>query len=116
MTRLGSSSVLLAFAVTALAATAERAEGQAEDSTRPATSYALVLSSSLNVREAPSLDADVVGGVPRGQRLCVRGFEGDWAEVYTPLEQRPAFEGFVSRGFISGRRATPDELREIDCL
>jgi hypothetical protein len=75
--------------------------------------------SRLNVREAATLDAPVVGVALRNERLCVVGYQGDWARVVTPLDgRRPAarLSGFVSRGFVSHREASAAEFERMGCV
>lgn len=82
------------------------------------SAYATVLAGSLNVRDAPSLNGRVVGSVSRSEKLCVIRYEGDWAEVLTPVLPGGASSrrrGFVSRGFISETRADPATLEQVGC-
>lgn len=88
---------------------------QLSDPTAPAIAYAVVLASSLNVRAAPSLSADIEGRAPRRSTLCVVRIVDDWAEVRTPTDVRPRVRGFVSRGFVSERRVANPELQELGC-
>lgn len=74
-----------------------------------------MITSSLNVRAGPSLEGDVVGAVGRGDQLCVLRVVDDWAEVRSPATVGDAVEGFVSRGFISERRVSAEELAEMGC-
>ena len=82
------------------------------------SAYVVVLASRLNVRRAATLNAPVVGVALRSQRLCLVSYEGDWAQVVTPLEQGGSSartRGFVSRGFVSHRDASPAELDRMGC-
>ena len=82
------------------------------------SAYLVVLAGELRVRDGPSLEATIVGAAARGEELCVLRYEGDWAEVVTPtLADRPGepLRGFVSRGFVSERRAAPAELERMGC-
>lgn len=101
-------SLLLLFPLAAV--------GQTGGSAVPA--YVTVLAGSLNVRDAPSLNGRVVGSLVRGDRLCVIRYEGDWAEIRTPVPEGATAEprrGFVSRGFLSETRADPATLEQIGC-
>lgn len=105
------------FALGCLTAMPSGVAGQASDDLVP-TGYATVLAGSLNVRDAPSLNGQVVGSAARGETLCVITFEGDWAEVVTPLNEADAssrIRGYVSRGFISEARADAETLLAMGC-
>ncbi|MEM7416206.1 MAG: SH3 domain-containing protein [Gemmatimonadota bacterium] len=89
-------------------------EGQSPE-TPEARSYAIVMTARLNVRFEGSLQADVVGSVERGSRLCVFEVRDDWARIRTPEGSESPVQGFVSRGFLSEQRASPDELEAMGC-
>lgn len=107
--------IALPVLVTAHPLSARQARGQ----TGPEPSaYLVVIASRLNIREAPTLDARVVGSAARGERLCALRYQGDWAEVRTPgTATSPAgrTRGFVSRGFVSETRATREQLQAMGC-
>ena len=113
--------VLATAALTAGGAAAQQPTGPRPTGPRgpEATTYLIVLASSLNVRATPSLEGRVVASVARGDRLCIVRYVGeDWAEVASPRpgEAGPARPlGFTSRGFVSERSATRDELRSMGC-
>ncbi len=109
--RLGAVGVALGLVMGG----ASPAEAQLSDPSTPAISQALVLASRLNVRASPSLSGDVRGSAPRGASLCIIRIAGEWVEVRTPVGERPALHGFVSRGFISERRVSAAELEELGC-
>jgi hypothetical protein len=82
------------------------------------SAYLVVLAGGLNLREGPTLGARVVGVASCGERLCAVRYDGDWAEVRTPLDERgPSGQtsGFVSRGFVSETRATRQQLAAMGC-
>lgn len=90
----------------------------AQQAPRPSVPRALglVLASSLNVREAPALDADVRASVPRGDTLCVIAVEGDWARVRVRgRADASVLEGFASRGFLSEVRVAASVLESAGC-
>ena len=105
------------FALGCLTAMPSGVDGQASDDLVP-TAHATVLAGSLNVRDSPSLNGQVVGSAARGETLCVIAFEGDWAEIVTPLTEGGApsrIRGYVSRGFVSEARADAETLRAMGC-
>ena len=71
----------LAVAALLAGALAHSVAAQSTTPSRPASGYAVVLASALNIRERPALDAPVVGVATRGEHLCVLRVEEDWAEV-----------------------------------
>lgn len=90
-----------------------------ESAPQPGVSaYLVVLSGGLNVRDRPTLDGRVVGVLTRGERVCVERYDGDWAQVVTPVgDLRPRrLSGFVSRGFVSETRATARQLEDMGCV
>jgi Bacterial SH3 domain len=93
---------------------AQRPETGPED-TIPA--YMLVIAGRLNIRARPGLDAPVVGTALRGETLCLIRYDGDWAEVRSAVVEggRAETRGFVSRGFVAERRASPRQLVEAGC-
>ena len=52
-------------------------------------------SGTLNLRAAPSLDAEILASIPNGERLTVTGDAGDWYEV-----DYQGADGFVSKVFV----------------
>jgi hypothetical protein len=101
----------------ALAAPLAALQGDGERE-RAVSAYVVVLAARLNIRSAPALGAPVVAVAERGERLCAIGFDADWVEVRTPLDERGPPQrrsGFVSRGFVSETRATSQQLEEMGC-
>ena len=90
---------------------------QAAGGTDDATGYAVVLAARLNVRGAPSLDAQVLATVARGDTLCVVSVRDDWAEVFAPTDGAPGetLQGYVARGFLAERRGPQSALAEVGC-
>ena len=102
-----------------IALTGPAGVGAQERAPAPAAtgSLAIVLVRQLNVREAPNLEAQVVGLATRGDTLCVLGSTPDWVEVRDPIvaEGEARTHGFVSRGFVSEVRATQTTIRDAGC-
>jgi hypothetical protein len=111
----------LAVAALLAAALTHSVAAQSTTPPRPASGYAVVLASALNIRERPALDAPVVAVATRGEQLCVLRVEEDWAEVVArapaggTLGAARRARGYVSRGFIANRSATPEELLRMGC-
>ena len=87
-------------------------------STLTPNAYLVVLASTLNVRGSPDLAATVVATAARSERLCLIRYDGDWAEIESPpvADESARIRGFVSRGFVSERRAGREELTRMGCL
>ena len=107
----------LAVALVGLAVAAVPGSAQQSSEPRPARALGVVLASSLNVRAAPTLGADVRASVPRGDTLCILVVDGDWAEVRLQRRSSDArvLEGFASQGFLSEIRVTAETLTSAGC-
>lgn len=108
---------LLVIAVLAHVAVAAHASSQEPSSSPPARALGVVLASSLNVRAAPGLNADVRTTAARGDTLCIVSVDGDWARVRLPRDSGSpeVMEGFASRGFLSEVRVVADDLETAGC-
>lgn len=101
----------------------------AQEAPARATGIAIVLASSLNVRAQPRLDGAVLGAVVRGDTVCVLGVESDWLHVRVRSPKNspatdaendvaalpPALVGYASRGFLSERRLSADDVIRAGC-
>jgi len=78
----------------------------------------VVLVRQLNFREAPGLDASVVGFAARGDTLCAFTFTTDWVEVRSPLAGDSGAQprGYVARGLVSEVRASVSVMRDAGCV
>lgn len=57
-----------------------------------------VLAAALNLREAPSPQAPILGSLPGGSKVTVTGEEGNWLQVQSEAGEK----GWVSARFLSG--------------
>lgn len=88
-----------------VAAAATAATAQAQIQSRASNIYAVVNASSLNLRETPSMEGQLLKSIPEGYNLSVEGYESGWVKVTDDTNTT----GYVSADFVTLKNGAKPE-------